>query len=123
MSGHSAHYNELLSGLKSFDICNIKNHEKSLVNVNKLSLGFFHRNNTNLIDSITERISKLQFALSPYIQHLQISVNSNKERTKFIESMIDFIQSQKKLKSLITFLKQIIIFYNFHDILYCSGTK
>ncbi|GBB98508.1 hypothetical protein RclHR1_03250002 [Rhizophagus clarus] len=96
------YHNELLSGLKSlFDICKFDNYEKSLAEVNKLSLGFFHKNDTKLILPITKNILNLQNKLSPNIQHLQISVYTVKEHDEFSRNLIHFINSQKKLKSLI----------------------
>ncbi|CAB4491514.1 hypothetical protein RhiirA5_495579 [Rhizophagus irregularis] len=97
------YHNELLNGLRTlFDICKFDNYEKSLVQVNKLSVGFFHGNTTNLILPITENFLKLQNKLSPNIQHLQISIDTIKEHEEFSRNLIHFIKSQKKLKSLIT---------------------
>jgi hypothetical protein len=97
------YHNELLNGLKSlFDICEFDNYEKSLVKVNKLSIGFFHKNNTDLILPITENVLKLENKLSPNIQHLQISIKTRKEHEDFSRNLIHFIKSQNKLKSLIT---------------------
>ncbi|RIA89032.1 hypothetical protein C1645_825466 [Glomus cerebriforme] len=97
------YYNELLNGIKNlFDICDFENHKKSLINVNKLSLGLFHGNTTKLILPITKNILKLQNSLSPNIQHLQISIDTFKDRDELSKNLIDFIKNQEKLKSLST---------------------
>ncbi|CAI2176944.1 5845_t:CDS:1 [Funneliformis geosporum] len=96
------HYNDLLSGPHSlFDICAIKNHQQSLVDVNKLSLGLFNRNNSmNLIPPITINFKRLQNVLSKKIQHLQIYIDTKREHSELSRDLINFIQSQRQLKSL-----------------------
>ncbi|CAG8517459.1 15981_t:CDS:2 [Funneliformis mosseae] len=96
------YYNDLLFAPKSLlDVCGFKNHEESLIKVNKLSIGFFHKSNANLIPVITENFSKLQKILSPNIQHLQISIDTTRQHTKLSTNLINFIKSQLCLKSLI----------------------
>src|SRR4051794_7267607 len=90
------YYNDLLSGPSSLlDISEFKNYEESLVNVNRLSLGFFHRNNTDLIAIITRNFLKLQNILSTNIQHLEISITTNKRHSVLFNNLLNFIQSQQ----------------------------
>ncbi|CAG8615774.1 16926_t:CDS:2 [Funneliformis caledonium] len=96
-------YTELLSGPSSlFDICEFRNHKSSLINVNRLSLGFFNRSSMSLIPLITTNFLNLQNSLSPYLQHLHIFINTTKYHPEFSKNLVDFIQSQRHLKSLIT---------------------
>ncbi|CAG8680294.1 495_t:CDS:2, partial [Funneliformis caledonium] len=94
-------YNDLLSGLRSIlDICEHKNHKLSLVNVKKILIGLFNNNSTDLMTPVTEYVLKLQNILSPYIQHFQI-LNINSVKPKLSRNLINFIQSQNQLKSLL----------------------
>ncbi|CAI2173836.1 17742_t:CDS:2 [Funneliformis geosporum] len=82
------------------NICEFKNHKQSLVNVRKLSIGLFNNNGTDLMTPVAELVLKLQDVLSPNVQHFQIlSINSIKP--KFSRNLINFIQSQDHLKSLL----------------------
>ncbi|CAI2174559.1 13212_t:CDS:2, partial [Funneliformis geosporum] len=94
-------YNDLLFAPKSLlDVCEFKNHEESLIKVNKLSIGFFHKSNANLIPVITEYFAKLQKVLSPNIQHLQISIDTTRQHKTLSNNLINLIKSQQCLKSL-----------------------
>ncbi|GES97898.1 hypothetical protein GLOIN_2v1883823 [Rhizophagus clarus] len=95
-------YTDLLSGPNTlFSICDFVNHEKSLINVNKLSLSLFHRNSTDLMPIITMKILSLQNVLSPNIQHLQIFIDTTKDHSQFTYNLINFIKFQNNLKSLL----------------------
>ncbi len=96
-------YNDLLSGPNSLiDICEFRNYGESLINVDKLSLGFFNQGYTDLIPLITKKFFKLQQVLSPNIQHLQIYIDTNKNHPELSRNFICFIKSQNCLKSLLT---------------------
>ncbi|CAG8497981.1 15799_t:CDS:2 [Funneliformis mosseae] len=94
-------YNDLLSGPRSIlDICEHQNHKYSLVNVKKFSIGLFNNNGTDLMTPVTEYVLKLQNVLSPNIQHFQI-LHINSIKPKLSRNLINFIQSQNQLKSLL----------------------
>ncbi|CAG8474263.1 12694_t:CDS:2 [Funneliformis mosseae] len=93
-------YNDFLSAI--LDISEFKNHKESLANVKKLSLGLFNSNGMELITPIAENFLKLQTAFSPNIQHLQIlSINNSIRPNEFSRNLIDFIHTQRHLKSLL----------------------
>ncbi|RIA82453.1 hypothetical protein C1645_835331 [Glomus cerebriforme] len=51
----------------------------------------FHKNSTNLIPSITDNFLKLQNSLSPNIQHLEISINTDRTHIDLLKNLINFI--------------------------------
>jgi len=82
-----------------FDIREFPNHQKSLTNVKKLSLGFFY-SNIHFFPIITEIFLYLQNTLSPNIQHLQIFIKTRKEHSVLNGNLFDLIQSQQYLETL-----------------------